>query len=45
MSTLEGMGNKVPPTANSKKQGKTLKEKRAIKHAKKAEREGRNTIT
>jgi len=45
MPTLKGMANKVPPTANSKKQGKTLKEKRAIKNAKKAERSARNNIT
>jgi hypothetical protein len=32
------MANKAPPPSNSKKQGKSLKEKRADKKAKKAER-------
>jgi hypothetical protein len=31
------MAKKVPPTGNSKKQGKSLMEKRALKRAKKAE--------
>jgi len=32
------MGEKAPPTGNAKKPGKTLKEKRAAKKAKKAQR-------
>ncbi len=33
------MGDKSPRSAKDKKQGKSLKEKRAIKHQKKAERD------
>jgi len=32
------MGSKAPPSSNDKKQGKSLKEKRAAKSAKKADR-------
>ena len=35
---LGGMANKVPEKHNAKKPGKSLKEKRADKHAKKAEK-------
>lgn len=35
------MGNKAPPPGNSKKQGKSLQEKRSAKKAKKAEKSHR----
>jgi hypothetical protein len=35
------MGNKAPPSGHNKKQGKSLKEKRAVKKAKKEERSRR----
>ena len=35
------MANKAPPSGHNKKQGKTLKEKRAAKKEKKAERSKR----
>ena len=38
------MGNKVPTPHNSKKQGKSLQEKRAAKKAKKAEKSKRSTL-
>jgi hypothetical protein len=38
------MANKIPPTSNEKKQGRSLKEKRAIKKAKKAEKSSRGSI-
>jgi len=39
------MANKAPPSGQSKKQGKTLLEKRAAKNAKKAEKAKRNSAT
>jgi hypothetical protein len=41
--TLGCMANKAPPSGHAKKAGKTLKEKRAIKDAKKADRPKRLT--
>lgn len=38
------MGDKTPRSGNEKKQGKSLKEKRSAKHAKKAERQNRGKI-
>ena len=39
------MANKVPAPGNSKKQGKSLMEKRAAKKAKKAEKTKRGSTT
>jgi hypothetical protein len=36
------MANKAPPPSNNKKQGKSLKEKRAAKQAKNAEKANRS---
>jgi hypothetical protein len=38
------MATKSPPSGQGKKQGKSLKEKRAVKQAKKADRDSRKTI-
>jgi len=38
------MGDKTPRSGNDKKQGKSLKEKRAVKGAKRAERSRRGKI-
>ena len=37
------MGQKIPPSGNNKKQGKSLQEKRSAKKAKKAEKSKRSS--
>ena len=48
MTTTEAyclaMGNKAPPSGHNKKQGKSLKEKRAAKKAKKDEKSKRGLV-
>ena len=39
------MGQKIPPSNNNKKQGKTLLEKRSAKKAKKAEKSKRGSAS
>ena len=39
------MAQKIPPSGNTKKQGKTLLEKRSLKKAKKAEKSKRGSAS